>query len=54
MFGEKPGYGPSRELKSEKLEKGPYLSLVKRIDAGLIPNLWLAWAEEGPTARLGR
>ncbi|CAJ1434827.1 unnamed protein product [Effrenium voratum] len=33
------GYGPSRELKSEKLEKGPYLSLVKRIDAGLIPNL---------------
>lgn len=35
------GYGPSRERKTEKLEDGPYLSLVKRIDAGLTPNLSL-------------
>ncbi|CAK9052068.1 Uncharacterized protein Rv1367c [Durusdinium trenchii] len=33
------GYGPSRERKTEKLEDGPYLSLVKRIDAGVISNL---------------
>lgn len=35
------GYGPSRERKTEKLEDGPYLSLVKRIDAGVISNLTL-------------
>eukprot|EP00435_Cladocopium_sp_Y103_P053462 s1252_g17.t1 len=33
------GYGPSRERKTEKLEDGPYLPLVKRIDSGLIKNL---------------
>ena len=33
------GYGPSRERKTEKLDKGPYLSLVKRIDSGQISNL---------------
>ena len=33
------GYGPSRERKTEKLDKGPYLSLVKRIDSGQVSSL---------------
>jgi len=33
------GYGPSRERKCEKLDEGPYTRFVKRVDAGLVPNL---------------
>ena len=36
-----PGYGPSRERKCEKLDKGLYTPFVKRVDAGIISNLSL-------------